>query len=431
MKKVYLCISTDILQPAHINIIQKAAELGEVTVGILSDDYVSLYEKYPVIPFEERVKIISNIKGVSNVVRQNDIYYDENLRSIRPDYVVHGDNWNKGYLKKVKERAQRILNEWNGEIVEIPRYQPKEMDHFNSAMKELRGLPDMRRQHLRKKLAADDIVRIMVSYDGLSALLVERTKIEKNGKKIQYDGIWLSSLCDSASMGKPDIELVDITSRIRVVEEIMEVTTKPIIFDADTGGQLEHFVYNVRSLERVGVSAVIIEDKIGLKRNSLLGTEVEQHQDNIDNFCAKISAGKKAIVSKNFMIIARIESLILDKGMDDALHRAKKYVAAGADGIMIHSRKKDPDEIFEFCDKFRSEDKLTPIIVVPTTFNTVYEKELRSHGINMVIYANHMLRAAFPAMQKVAESILSNERCHEADEMCMSIKDILSLIPVN
>ena len=430
MKKVYLCISTDIVHAGHINVIKKAAELGEVTVGVLCDECMALYEKYPIIPLSERMKIIENIKGVSNVIVQNDIYYDENLKKIKPDYVVHGTNWNKGYLKKVKERAEKVISEWNGKIVEVDYYRSTDMEIFNSSMRDLRGIPEVRRQSLRKQIVMGDIVKTMVAYDGISALVVEKAMVEKNGRKRQFDAIWLSSLCDSTSKGKPDIELVDLTSRIRVVEEIMEVSTKPIIFDADTGGQIEHFSYNIKTLERVGVSAVIIEDKVGLKRNSLLGNEVEQHQANVEEFCEKIRVGKNAVNSSNFMIIARIESLILEAGMEDALFRAEKYVNAGADGIMIHSRHKTPDEVFEFCDRFRKTDKTTPIVVVPTTYSTVYEEQLKAHGVNIVIYANHLLRAAFPAMQNVARDVLENERCFEAEEHCMSIKNILSLIPV-
>ncbi|MBO7719334.1 MAG: phosphoenolpyruvate mutase, partial [Methanosphaera sp.] len=240
---------------------------------------------------------------------------------------------------------------------------------------------------------------------------------------------WVSSLCDSTDRGKPDIELVDMTSRLRTINDIMEVTTKPIILDGDTGGEIEHFVFNVKTLERIGVSAVIIEDKIGLKKNSLFGTEVEQTQDTIEHFSLKISSAKKALTTDEFMIIARIESLILKQGMDDAIARAKAYVEAGADGIMIHSREKEPDEIFEFCEKFREFAPDLPLVVVPTSFNTVYEDEFARRGVNIVIYANHLIRSAYPAMMETAETILENNRCHEVDEKCLSIKKILTLIP--
>ncbi len=430
MKKVYLCMSTDILQTGHINVIQRAAELGEVTVGVLCDKYVAMYEKYPILPLEERMKIIQNIKGVSHVVVQNDIYYDVNIRDLKPDIVIHGDNWKDGYQKKVRDRVIEVLAEWGGELIEIPYYKSSNLHLFENVMSECRGLPEVRRQMLRQKICSGDIVKIMVAYDGLSALLVEKTTLEKEGERRQFDGIWLSSLCDSTAKGKPDIELVDLTSRMSSVNDIMEVTTKPIIFDADTGGLIEHFVYNIKTLERVGVSAVIIEDKIGLKRNSLLGNDVEQHQDSIEHFCEKIREGKKALSSSAFMLIARIESLILEQSVDDALERAKAYVAAGADGIMIHSRAGTADEIFEFADRFRETDRDTALAVVPTTFDKVREGEFKEHKINVVIYANHMLRAAFPAMKKVVMSVLENERCYEAGLDCMSIKEILSLVPI-
>lgn len=430
MKKVYMCLSTDIIHTGHINIIKKAAEYGEVTVGVLNDEYVAMYETTPIISLAERMKIIENIKGVSHVMVQNDIFYDENLKAVRPDYIIHGDNWNEGYQREVKERAARVMEEWGGEIIEIPYYENEGLSLFNSYMQNSKGLPEVRRQRLRQMLDKGEMVKVMVAYDGLSALLVEKVHTENNGKLRKFDGIWLSSLCDSTIKGKPDIELVDLTSRIRNLEDIMEVTTKPVIFDADTGGLIEHFAYNIKTLERVGVSAVIIEDKIGLKRNSLLGNEVEQHQDSIENFCRKIQTGKKSVISRNFMLIARVESLILEAGMEDALARAFAYVEAGADGIMIHSRKKTPDEIFEFADRFRSKDKETPLVVVPTSYSSVYEEELKAHGINIVIYANHLLRAAFPAMKKAACSILENERCYEAEPDCLSIKEILSLIPM-
>ncbi len=430
MKKVYLCMSTDIIQPGHIHIIEKAAELGEVTVGVLCDRCVAMYERYPMFPLEERMKIIQNIRGVSRVVVQEDIYYDANIRALKPDYVIHGDNWKTGYQKKVRERVIELLAEWGGELVEIPYYKSAGTHLFENSMSERRGLPEARRQILRQKICSGDIVKVMVAYDGLSALLVEKTAVENEKERRQFDGIWLSSLCDSTAKGKPDIELVDLTSRMNSVNDIMEVTTKPIIFDADTGGLIEHFVYNIQTLERIGVSAVIIEDKVGLKRNSLLGNEVEQHQDSVEHFCEKIREGKRAVRSSAFMLIARIESLILDQGMEDALARAHAYVEAGADGIMIHSRAAEPDEIFDFADRFRKTDRDTALVVVPTTYNKVREEELEAHGINVVIYANHMLRAAFPAMQRVARSVLENERCYEASQDCMSIKEILSLVPV-
>lgn len=429
MKTVYMCFSTDIIHTGHINIIEHAAGLGEVTAGVLCDECVEIYEKYPLIPLKERIRIIQNLKGISDVVVQNDISYDDILEKLKPDYVVHGDNWIMGYQKSIRERVIEKLKEWGGQLVEFPYYHNDGLNMLNGILRDRTGFPEARRQRLRYQLKGGDIVRIMEVHDGISALIVENTAVHCGNSVHSFDGMWVSSLCDSTVNGKPDIELVDLTSRLQKVNEILDVTTKPIIFDADTGGKIEHFVYNVQTLERTGISAVIIEDKTGLKRNSLYGNEVVQFQEDTEAFCHKISAGKQALRTKSFMIIARIESLILEKEIEDAIQRAKAYVAAGADGIMIHSRRKTPDEVYEFCDRFRMENKYTPIIVVPTTYNTIKEDEFREHGINLVIYANHLLRAAFPAMKEVAELILKNERTLEADSLCMPVSEILTLIP--
>jgi phosphoenolpyruvate phosphomutase len=288
---------------------------------------------------------------------------------------------------------------------------------------------DVRRARLRRLINAKPVVKILEVHNALCGLIAENTVQNRNNLDISFDGVWSSSLTDSTAKGKPDIEAIDTTSRLNTVNDIFEVTTKPMIFDADTGGKTEHFEFTVKSLDRIGVSAVVIEDKTGLKKNSLFGNDVKQTQDSIENFCYKIKKGKAAQVSDDFMIIARIESLILDAGMKDALVRAEAYIKAGADGIMIHSRDKDPAEIIDFMQRFRASDKATPVVVVPTSFNSVTIEEFEEMGVNVVISANHMLRAAYPAMLKVAKSILKNGRSLEAELNCMSIKEILEFIP--
>jgi len=428
MKTVYMSFSTDLIHGGHIAIIQKAAALGELTVGVLTDEVVASYRRFPILSFEERVRLFENIKGVHRVIPQRTLSYAENLRMLKPDYVVHGDNWVSGFQRPIRDEVIQILSEYGGKLVEFPYTYKQEYEKLEKTQQEQLSIPDIRRGRLRKLLGMKPIVRIIEAHSGITGLIAEKTTVLQDGKAYQFDGMWVSSLCDSIAKGKPDIEVVDMTSRLRTIDDIMEVTTKPIILDGDTGGLIEHFVYNIKTLERIGVSAVIIEDKTGLKKNSLFGTEVVQTQDTVENFCAKISAGKNVLKTKEFMLIARIESLILEQGMEDALTRAFAYVKAGADGIMIHSRRKEPDEVFEFCAKFRAMDKITPIVVVPTSFNSVTETEFAERGINIVIYANHLTRSAFPVMQKVAETILKNGRAKEADEMCMPIKDILTLI---
>lgn len=429
-RTVYMCFSTEYIHSGHIAIINKAKRLGRLIIGVLSDEAVSSYKRFPLIPFEERKSVIENIAGVERVLVQNELSYAENLRELKPDYVVHGTDWVEGFQRPIRDEVCKILSEYGGKLVEYPYSDNPKYKELDANHRAELAMPDIRRGRLRKLINMKGLVTAIESHSGITGLIAEKTTVLQNGKTYQFDAQWISSLCDSTAKGKPDIELVDMTSRFRTIDDIMEVTTKPIIFDGDTGGLTEHFVYTVRSLERMGVSMVIIEDKTGLKKNSLFGTEVHQTQDTIENFCEKLQAGKKAQKTKEFMICARIESLILERGMDDALTRAFAYVRkGGADAIMIHSRKKDPSEIIEFISKFRAEDNVTPIVVVPTSFNTVTEDEFKSMGVNIVIYANQLTRTGFPAMQKAARTILENHRAKECDDMCMSIKEIINLIP--
>ncbi len=429
MKTVYTCFCTDVIHDGHMNIIHHAKEYGRVVVGCLSDREMVRCTKFPTTSEKERLALYSSLEGVDSVILQDDMLYGDVIEQIHPDYVIHGDNWKSGAEKSVRDHVEKLLSAYGGQIIDVPYTYSENVKKIDLQLKEKLSMPEYRRKRLRQLIEMRPVVKAMEAHSGLTGLIVEKTVVEgDNGKLDQFDAMWISSLCDSTAKGKPDIELVDMTSRFRTIEDITEVTTKPIIFDGDTGGLTEHFVYTVRSLERFGVSAVIIEDKTGLKKNSLFGTEVEQTQASIEDFSAKIAAGKKAQLTDDFMIIARIESLILERGMEDALERAVAFVNAGADGIMIHSRRKEPDEILEFCDKFREMDKTTPIVVVPSSFNVITESELADHGVNIVIYANQLTRSAFPAMQRTAEDILKYHRAKEVDDRLMSIKQIITLI---
>ncbi len=428
-RTVYMSFSTDMIHGGHIAIIKKAKRLGKLIIGVLTDEAISTYKRYPMLPENERKLMFQNISGVHKVVYQKTLSYKENLEKYKPDIVVHGDDWKNGVQKPVRDEVIEILDSYGGKLVEFPYSDSPSFRELDARVRAELSLPDMRRARLKKLLNMKGLVTALEAHSGITGLIVEKTVVYQNGGTKQFDAMWISSLCDSTAKGKPDIELVDMTSRFRTIDDIMEVTTKPIIFDGDTGGLVEHFVYTVRSLERMGVSMIIIEDKTGLKKNSLFGTEVKQTQDTIENFCDKIRAGKKAQKTTDFMICARIESLILEKGMDDALTRAFAYVEAGADAIMIHSRRKEPDEIFEFMEKFRERDSKTPIVLVPTSFNTVYEEEFKKRGANIIIYANQLTRTGFPAMQNAAKMILENHRAKECDDICMSFEDIINLIP--
>lgn len=428
-KVVYLGMVGDILHPGLINIINEATKLGDVMVGLYTDKAIAAYRRLPYMTYEQRKQVVENIKGVTQVVAQDDYSYIPNLLKYKPNYIIHGDDWKEGRDSELRDAVFKTMHEIGGEVVEIPYTKGI---NSSSLGKDIRGIgttPDIRLKALRRLIAAKPIVRILETHDGLSGLIAENLEIENGPKINSFDGMWSSSLTDSTSKGKPDIEAVDLTTRMQDLTNILECTTKPIIYDGDTGGKPEHFAFAVRTLERNGISAVIIEDKIGLKKNSLFGTDAVQIQDSIEGFCHKIKIGKNAQVTDDFMIIARCESLIAGKSVDDALERCFSYVEAGADGIMIHSKNKTGEDIKQFCVKFREKYTSIPIVVVPTTYNQIKEEELHSWGVNVVIYANHMLRAAYPAMLKCATTILENERSLETDPICMPIKEILELIP--
>lgn len=427
-KKVYVGMSADLIHPGHLNIIKKANELGEVIIGLLTDEAIASYKRVPFLTYEQRNIIVENIKGVTKVIPQKTLDYTENLEILKPDFVVHGDDWKSGTQVDTRAKVIETLNKYGGKLIEINYTKGISSTILNERLRLIGTTPQIRIKQLRKILNAKKFVRVLEAHNGLSGLIVENTKVNSNGINKEFDAIWLSSLTDSTAKAKPDTECVDLTSRIASLNEILEVTTKPIVFDGDTGGIAEHFIFGIKTLERLGVSAIIIEDKIGLKHNSLFGTEVEQKQDSISNFCHKIRMGKNAQITDDFMIISRIESLIAGKGLEDAIIRANAYIDAGADGIMIHSKEKNPDEIFAFCKEFNKFAKNVPLVVVPSTYSQTYEEDLKNHGANIVIYANHLLRSAYPAMVRTAETILENERAYECESTITPIKEIINLI---
>lgn len=429
MATVYVGMAADLIHPGHINIIKEAAKLGEVTVGVLTDTAIASYKRLPFLDFEQRCLVIQGLQGVKSVVAQHTLDYRPNLFELRPDFVVHGDDWRTGVQAKTRSQVVETLAEWGGELVEVGYTPGISSTKLNAAVKDVGTTVEIRRRTLKRLINAKPIVRVLETHSPLCGLIIEHASQVIDGTPAQFDAMWSSSLTDSTVRGKPDTEALDMSSRLGAVNEIFEVTTKPLIFDGDTGGQPEHFALNVKSLERLGVSAVIIEDKQGLKKNSLFGNDVVQEMADVDEFSAKILAGKEAQVTDDFMIIARLESLILQQGIDDALARAFSYVEHGADAIMIHSREKEPAEVFDFCRKFRDAGQEVPIVAVPSTYSAVTEAELIKAGINVVIYANHLLRASYPSMMSVANSILKHGRAKEAEEYCMKISEILKLIP--
>ena len=428
-KTVYVGMSADLVHPGHLNVLARAAELGEVTVGLLTDAAIASYKRVPYMTFEQRLAVVESLRYVHKVVPQTTLDYVPNLRDLRPDYVVHGDDWRSGPQQRTRQRVIEVLAEWGGELVEVPYTVGISSSKLHGALREVGTTPTVRLRALRRLIDAKPLVRLLEVHSGLTGLIVETLALDTDAGRREFDGMWASSLTDSTAKGKPDIEAVDVSSRMTTLNDILEVTTKPIIYDGDTGGRPEHFAFTVRTLERLGVSAVIIEDKVGLKKNSLFGTDVEQLQDTIEGFQHKIVTGKRAQATDDFMIIARLESMILGKGVDHALERAVAYLDAGADGLMVHSRERDPTEVLAFCERYAGFTDRRPLVAVPSSYNVVTEGELADAGVNVVIYANHLLRSAYPAMVATARSILEHQRSFEADAQMMPIKEILELIP--
>ena len=429
IKKVYIGLSGDTLHHGHINLIEKAREYGKIMVGLLTDSAVANHKRLPILNYEQRKKIIENIQGVSEVVPQNDWDYSINIKKYKPDFMVHGDDWTQGPQLNLRKNVIKNLNEYGGKLIEIAYTKGISSTALVTNQMQLGITPENRLKTLKRTLEAKTLLRFIETHSPISAIIAEHVNQKINNGLKYFDGFWSSSLTDATKMGKPDIEALDISERLSNINHIFEVTTKPLIMDVDTGGRIEHLKLNVRSMERLGISAIIMEDKTGLKKNSLLGNDTNQIQEDTNIFCEKIKAANINKINKEFMVIARIESLILGKGMKDAINRATSYVEAGADGIMIHSRKNEPDEVFSFSKEFRNNFKSIPLICVPTSYNIVNEDQLAENGFNIVIYANQLFRAAYPAMVKTANSILKHGRSKEIDDDLISIKEILELIP--
>ena len=428
-KKIsYVALAADILHEGHVNILKTASKYGKVVVGLLTDKAVASYKKLPYLNFDQRRVIIQNIKYVEKVIPQNTLDHTENLNKIKPDYVVHGDDWKKGYLKKTRTQVIKCLSKWGGKLIE-PKYTKKiSSEIYKKKIYEVGTTPDIRRERLKRLINSKDLVRILESHSALTGLIIEKLKVKKNDKFFEFDGMWSSSLTDSCLRGKPDNQSVDYSTRLNGLSETLDATTKPIIFDADNGGRIEHMPFLIKTIDRLGISAVIIEDKIGLKKNSLFKNQKDAKQDTIENFCKKIEKANESKMSESLMIVSRIESLILNSGMKDALNRAEAYSEAGADMIVIHSKKKQPDEVIEFAKKFKKSKNYKPLIAIPSTYSSIKESTLIENGFKLVIYANHLLRSSYPSMLKTAEEILLNQRSKESEKKISSINEVINLI---
>ncbi len=426
-KIVYIGLSADILHEGHINIIKTAKKYGKIVVGLLTDQAIANYKNIPHLSYNQREIVLKNIKFISKIIPQKTLDYTYNLNLIRPNFVVHGDDWKNGVQKTTRLKVIKTLKKWGGKLIE-PKYTKNISSTIIKKKISETIYPESRVSRLKRLINSKDIVRILESHNALTGLMIEKINITKNKRTIEFDGMWSSSLTDSATKGLPDNSSLSFSARISSLNDMMDVTTKPLVFDADNGGQIEHLPFLVRSLERSGVSAIIMEDKVGLKKNSLFQNQKGTKQDKPNLFAKKIIKICKTRQSKDFMIIARIESFIVGKGLHDALKRAEIYSKAGADAILIHSKEKTPSEIFAFAKEFRKSKNFIPLVSVPSTYSKVYERDLIKNGFKLVIYANQLLRASYPAMQNTAKTILKNSRAFEVDKKIIPIKEIINLI---
>ena len=417
-KIVYVGMSADIIHPGHLNILHEAQKYGRVIVGVLTDEAIASYKRLPYLNYEQRAMVVKDLKGVSEVIPQTTLDYRPNLEKIRPDYVVHGDDWKQGVQAKTRQDIIDKLAEWGGVVVDIPYTKGISSTMLNERLKEIGTTPDIRLKRLKRLLGAKKMVRICESHSGLTGLIIENTVVTVNNMKHEFDAMWAGSFTDSASKGKPDIDTVDLTTRLHELNDSLEVTTKPIVFDGLTGGEADRFVFAVRTLERLGISAIVIKDSLE-KRHSAL--------EDIVVFCNKIQSGKHAQLTDDFMIIARCDSLIAGDSVRKAVERSMAYVKAGADGIMIHSQD-GPEQIRNFCMEFRKAEPKVPVFVMPSTYSEVYEDDIIKWGANAVIYANNLLRSSYPAMVNCAETILRNGRAFEADSICVAKEEIQRIV---
>jgi phosphoenolpyruvate phosphomutase len=421
-------LAADILHEGHLNILRIASNYGKVIVGLLTDSAIIQYKNLPFFDYDQRFKIVCNLKLVDEVIPQDSWNYKLILNAIKPNFFVHGDDWKIGVQAKIRLDVIKELKKWNGKLIEPKYFKNVSKISHKKKILYLGITPDQRKLQLKRLLKVKKIIRIMESHSALSSLIVENININKNGKASQFDGIWSSSLTDSTLRGKPDNQSVDYSQRINSLNDTIDTSLKPIIFDGDNGGRMEHLRYLVKNLEKIGVSALVLEDKKGLKINSLFQDQSKSSQDSIKEFSKKIKIVVNSRISKDFMIIARIESLILGKTLKDAINRAEQYSKAGADAILIHSKKNHPKEIFNFAKIFKKSKFFKPMIAIPSTYSKTYEKELINNGFQIVIYANHLLRASYQAMYQTAQKILINQRSFESENTITPINKIISLI---
>ncbi len=406
-KTVYVGMSADLVHPGHINLLREAASLGRVTVGLLTDRAISSYKRMPFLTFEQRRAVIEHIAFVTAVVPQDTLDYTDNLRLLRPDFVVHGDDWRNGVQAQTRRRVLDVLREWGGTLVEPPYTEGISSTALRMAAMDIGFAPGVRQRRLRRMLDCKPLVRVMQAHDGLSAHIVDRLEETTQGAPREYDAIWVDSLAGAPIRGKPDPLPFDLSSRLVTLHEILDATTKPLICNAGGAGHAAGVTAAVRTLERIGVSAIVIDTEVTDRRAVPAMAASAPPQDDMAAFIREIAAARDARVTPDFMIIARINDRTRDCGADRMMARAAAGVDAGADAVMCDSDPVNPDGIFDLCRRYRRLMNGHPLLVGLSGTEGLQEHDLASAGASMVVYTDTLLRAAREAMISAASQVLS------------------------
>jgi phosphoenolpyruvate phosphomutase len=428
-KTVFVVMSAEIFHPGHLNIIKVARDLGEVTVGLATDRFNARYKRLTLMSYEDRKAIVENINGVKNVIAQDTLDLAPILRELRPDYFVHGDDWKFGPLKAVRQQVLEVMQEWGGVLVEPPYTEGISSTKLNAAWRSIGATPETRIRHFRRMLEFQPVVRLLEVHNSLSGIIIERTLVEGNERDKEFDGMWYSDLTDSLAKGKPNSSFVDLTSRINTIHGILESTTKPLIVEAGNGGITEHFVSTVKTLERLGVSAVVIADKVGYEGAVFSLNGNEPVQEDVNDFARKIASGKKTQVNKDFSIITQINSLVMHEDVENALRRARVYIEAGVDALMIHSNVETLTDFFEFCRSYRNLEDKVPLLAAIPARSSLDEDQLISAGVQFIVYPDQLLRAAYTSMLNAAKTLLIQARASDVDELYAPISEICDFVP--
>jgi len=401
-KTVYVGMVGDMLHVGHINILKTAARLGRVTVGVLTDRAVVGYKRLPLLAFEDRVRVVESIADVAAVVPQKTLSYVENLRALRPDYVVHGDDWRYGdQVSRARAEVIATLGEWGGELVEVAYTKgiSSTAIHRSGAADAL--FSGTRQGRLRRLLAAKPTLRIVEAHSGLSAKIA--AEVRGPDGATGFDAVWQSGLTDAIHRGKSDGGAVDRGRRLQAVEEILDAGPLPLIYDGRAAGRPETVFDLTRALDKAGVSALCLGDRSDPDRT---GPEMSPAET-----VAQIEAVRAACPTGAVMAISRIVVAAPGNGgsgaLDRALDRALALLEAGSDAVMFDSAADTAEPILDIAARLRRQRRDVPLFAAQSDRWGAPIHRFENAGIDAVVYETHLLRATVAPMRRAATALLA------------------------